>query len=113
MPCSYLTFWALLDDFGGLGENGLVVRKVKAHLSLQAVESGQVSRSDRFGNDQADLWAKHSASRVRVPSQVRQLRLRSHALVERTAHWIGTVGAATDNTQRCDVGLTTYKYARS
>eukprot|EP00959_Pyramimonas_sp_CCMP1952_P000422 8138-Pyramimonas_sp.AAC.1 len=60
-------FWKLLEDFGGLGESGLVVRNIKAHSTSQAVESGLASRRDKFGNSQADVWARHSTARMRVP----------------------------------------------
>ena len=48
-------FWAALGDFGGLGPEGLLVRKVKAHLAEAGVDRGRISRRDRFGHFSADM----------------------------------------------------------
>ena len=54
------------QEFGGLGPDGLTVRKVKDHLDFEAIDRGLISRRDRFGNSNAALWAKFAATRICV-----------------------------------------------
>jgi hypothetical protein len=44
---------------------------------------------DRYGNDEADTWAKHAVEEHRVPYHIRKELKDAYALVGRTAKWIG------------------------
>ena len=59
--------WQALDDFGGLGDEALVIKKIKGHATMEDVEAGTITRRDRRGNMEADRCAKFVAETFRTP----------------------------------------------
>ena len=53
--------WRQIFSAAG-ARSGITVRKVKAHLTEEAVLRGEVAPLDWFGNDQADTFAKRAAA---------------------------------------------------
>ena len=50
----------------------VLVHKVKAHQSIEALEIGSTQRFLAMGNDLADHWAKEGAKQHSIPHQVRK-----------------------------------------
>ena len=93
--------WCKIDVWGGLGEN-LSVRKVKAHITPEAVLAGIITADDRAGNDLADAACKPVLEH-RAPPNIREAVLTAISAVTHMAHWIALVGSAR---QRLDIGST-------
>ncbi len=89
--------WAKLEDFGGLGDGGLKVRKVPAHQTQRAmVAHGKISYRDWLGNSMADKAAKSAAAAGRIRHQDRRRLVMANKLVEGVALWVSAVGGALD-----------------
>ena len=54
----WVLVWTAIDDFGGLGPQGLDIVKVKAHTTEKHVQDGVIRAKHRRGNHEADSWVK-------------------------------------------------------
>ena len=62
----------------------------EADVGVKRIGNGEVLSSiDRYGNGEADIWAKHGVEEHRVPHYIRKELKDAHSLVWRTAKWIG------------------------
>ena len=62
----------------------------EAEVGIRRIGNGDLlSVLDRYGNDEADTWAKHAVEEHRVPYHIRKELKDAYDLVGRTAKWIG------------------------
>lgn len=62
----------------------------EAEVGVRRIGNGDfLSMLDRYGNGEADTWAKHAVEEHRVPEHIRRELKDAYALVGRTAKWIG------------------------
>ncbi|CAK0874919.1 unnamed protein product [Prorocentrum cordatum] len=87
--------WRLVEHFGGIGPQGLTLKRVPAHVpSRRVVDDGIITARDWIGNRIADQAAKRAAERARVAPEARQRLQSARELVEGVAMWVSAVGAA-------------------
>ncbi|CAK0796651.1 unnamed protein product, partial [Prorocentrum cordatum] len=87
--------WRLLDERGGLNEDGLSVRKVPAHESRRTVVvvvDGKITYKEWFGNHCADRAARSAAEAGRIAPAGRRRPAMADKLVESAGMWVGAVG---------------------
>ena len=62
----------------------------EADVGVKRTGNGDLlTAMDRYGNGEADTWAKHGVEEHRVPHHIRKELKDAHFLVWRTAKWIG------------------------
>ena len=90
--CVWRRVWQALDDFGGIGDQALTIKKVKAHSSVANVQNGLISARDRRGNMEADRCAKFVADAVRSPLEDRRAWQRRALTLDGVVFWVARAG---------------------
>ena len=88
----WVIVWNVLDDVG-LGEAGIQILKVPAHVTMRMVGEGRATLWQQLGNDAADARAVQGAGVHRVP---RRWVFALRAIDERVAavgQWVGQCAA--------------------
>ena len=63
--------WVLVEDLGGISEQGVLITKVKGRATLLDVAAGKISADERAGNLCADAAARKGAELGRLPALAR------------------------------------------
>ena len=94
---AYVELWAMiwekLNDIG-LGTDGIIITKVKAHVSPSKFDYGTIARMNAVGNGFADVQARRGAAAHPTSTWVERKRQQAAKIIGGIAGWIASLTAA-------------------